>query len=169
MISSLASKKNKNSLAPLRISRFMRQDNTTRTRTTNRWKNSLRVGWATSNQNWWNQNPVSEDIKGWVLDKIAKSLRMSGSADDRRLQVSSLHYKAALLLDEVDRVNFELSYGDWVEFVSFFMHRANIWKKSSKLLIAVLHSPLTHSSRETKWGPVRACSLCWLIYLEVRS
>ncbi len=79
------------------LAQDMRQDNSTRSTTTNRWKNSYRVGWATSNQKWWNQNPVSEYIKGWVL------------ADDSKLQVSSLHYKAALLLDEVDRVNLELT------------------------------------------------------------
>ena len=43
---------------------------------------------------------------------------MSGSADDSKLQVSSLHYKAALLLDEVDRVNLELTY---VEYANRFL------------------------------------------------
>ena len=50
--------------------------------------------------------------------------------------------------------------GDWLVLDWFFMHRANILK-IPKLLITVLGSPLIHSSRETKWGPVRACSLCW--------
>ena len=43
---------------------------------------------------------------------------MSGSADDSKLQVSSLHYKAALLLDEVDRVNLELTN---VEYANRFL------------------------------------------------
>ena len=40
---------------------------------------------------------------------MSKACACRDFADDRKLHVSSLHYKAALLLDEVDRVNLELT------------------------------------------------------------
>ena len=61
---------------------------------------------------------------------------MSGSADDSKSQVSSLHYKAALLLDEVDRVNLELTY---VEYANRFLVEVDEtlclgrWKKQKEM------------------------------------
>jgi len=40
---------------------------------------------------------------------LSKACACRDFADDRKLHVASLNYKAALLLDEVDRVNLELT------------------------------------------------------------
>jgi hypothetical protein len=40
---------------------------------------------------------------------LSKACACRDFADDRKLHVSSQHYKAALLLDEVDRVNLEIT------------------------------------------------------------
>jgi hypothetical protein len=43
------------------------------------------------------------------VEYLSKACACRDLADDSTLQVSSLHYKAALLLDEIDRVNLELT------------------------------------------------------------
>jgi hypothetical protein len=79
-----------------------------------------------------------EDIEGSVL---VKSLRMSGSADDSKLQVSSLHYKAALLLDEV-RVNLELTN---VEYENRFLVEVDETLSTEQKQGEVAENKLTHS------------------------
>ena len=52
------------------------------------------------------------------VEYLSKACACRDLADDSKLQVSSLHYKAALLLDEVDRVNLELTN---VEYANRFL------------------------------------------------
>ena len=68
--------------------------------------------------------------------KISKACACRDLADDSKLQVSSLHYKAALLLDEVDRVNLELTN---VEYENRFLVEVDEtlclgrWKKQKEM------------------------------------
>ena len=52
------------------------------------------------------------------VEYLSKACACRNLADDSKLQVSSLHYKAALLLDEVDRANLELTN---VEYANRFL------------------------------------------------
>ena len=52
------------------------------------------------------------------VEYLSKACACRDLADDSKSQVSSLHYKAALLLDEVDRVNLELTN---VEYANRFL------------------------------------------------
>ena len=67
--------------------------------------------------------------------KISKACACRDLADDSKLQVSSLHYKAALLLDEV-RVNLELTN---VEYENRFLVEVDEtlclgrWKKQKEM------------------------------------
>ena len=72
----------------------------------------------------------------WRYQRLSTCQKPAQSADDSKLQVSSLHYKAALLLDEVDRVNLELTN---VEYANRFLVEVNEtlclgrWKKQKEM------------------------------------
>ena len=70
------------------------------------------------------------------VEYLSKACACRDLADDSELQVSSLHYKAALLLDEVDRVNLELTN---VEYANRFLVEVDEtlclgrWKKQKEM------------------------------------
>ena len=70
------------------------------------------------------------------VEYLSKACACRDLADDSKLQVSSLHYKAALLLDEVDRVNLELTN---VEYANRFLVEVDEtlclgrWKKQKEM------------------------------------
>ena len=116
----------------------MRQDNTTRSTTTIRWKNLKELDEQLQTKN--------DEIRILFL-KISKVQYLSKAcacrdlADDSKLQVSSLHYKAALLLDEVDRVNLELTN---VEYANRFLVEVDETLSTEQKEGEVAEKKLTH-------------------------
>ena len=73
---------------------------------------------------------------------LSKACACRDLADDSKLQVSSLHYKAALLLDEVDRVNLELTN---VEYANRFLVEVDETLSTEQKQGEVAENKLTHS------------------------
>ena len=72
---------------------------------------------------------------------LSKACACRDLADDSKLQVSSLHYKAALLLDEVDRVNLELTN---VEYANRFLVEVDETLSTEQKQGEVAENKLTH-------------------------
>ena len=72
---------------------------------------------------------------------LLKACACRDLADDSKLQVSSLHYKAALLLDEVDRVNLELTN---VEYANRFLVEVDETLSTEQKQGEVAEKKLTH-------------------------